>query len=79
MNKLQPSETAPRDGTLILVSINNGMLLPAMWCLYHAEWAIAHPQINNMDAGFRGVVAENYFETEHYSADDIEGWKAIPY
>jgi len=78
--KLNPPETAPKDGTIILALFNSSRnLAPAIWCLFqdhlgeHDFWIHACPLIDKDEPEFiYGFDSVKHFEWE------MRGWLPMP-
>lgn len=71
---MNPPDTAPRDGTMILASIGWPWLVPAIWNSHDKEWVCACHQMQPMD----GDDDDWWFENEREKDKDLNGWLPIP-
>jgi len=46
--KLNPPETAPKDGTMILVCFHNSYLSPAVWSSVFQKWATTFLEVSGV-------------------------------
>jgi hypothetical protein len=70
MTTLQPPETAPKDGSLILADFGWPWLVPTAWNKLNLEWATASFQSDS--------IGDTWFETEWERESDMTGWMPIP-
>lgn len=71
---LNPPETAPRDGTMILGDFGWPWLVLAAWNAHDEQWVLALMQACPMTSGKIDV----WFENERETADSLLAWVAIP-
>jgi hypothetical protein len=73
--RLNPPETAPKNGAIILAEFGDGRLMPAMWCFYSKVWVIAMPTVDVVTAI---PTYERFFLNETEEPNRIRGWLSIP-
>jgi len=78
--KLNPPDTAPKDGTIILALFKKPKnLVPAAWCLFqdnfgeHAYWMRACPSIDEDEPEF----IYGFDSVKHYE-HELRGWVPMP-
>jgi len=69
-----PMDSAPKDGTLILLLCGWPFALPAVWNEASATWVVAMPQTNMVD----GEWNDPYWESEREPAENAKGWMPLP-
>ncbi len=76
---LNPPDTAPKDGTIILGDFGMPWVLMAIWSGYDEQWAVATIQANPMGGSWDDQKSiEMYFETDTYEHDNLIGWLPVP-
>ena len=73
--RLNPPETAPKNGAIILAEFGDGRLMPAMWCFYSNVWVKAVPTVEVVT---EVPTYERYFENQSEQLTKIRGWLPIP-
>jgi hypothetical protein len=70
---MNPPETAPRDGTMILADFGWPWLLPTAWNAMDGRWAVAVLQRSHDGDG-----EDVWFETDEGKPDQMRGWVECP-
>jgi len=66
--KLNPPETAPKNGITILGFFDQDYLLPATWLFGRKKWAVA----------LAGGDEDDGFFNDHKSDESLRGWMYLP-
>ena len=72
--KVNPSETAPRDGTLFLANIGYHYYVMCCWRGADNNWVYPQLQIGP----YLGEWNDCYFETEHDNEGSLIDWIELP-
>lgn len=73
-NRLNPPETAPKDGRPFLGDFGWPCLLMAIWNESDEQFCVCYPQTCELANG----TIDNYFEVEWENAKDLKGWLPLP-
>jgi len=68
--KLNPPETAPKDGVILAIFRNRCQLLPAVWVKPMNFWAVAVTE--DTDEGRR------FLERQYFDPKLLRGWMPMP-
>lgn len=72
--KVNPPETAPRDGTLFLANIGYPQYVVCCWSGTDNNWVYPHLQVGQ----YLGEWNDYYFETEHDNEGALIDWIELP-
>ena len=72
--KWQPSDTAPRDGTMILADFGWCWPYIAVWNDLDQKWVVATLNAQEMPDD----EIDYWFETESFAMEDLEYWMPLP-
>jgi len=73
MGKLNPPDTAPKDGTQIMGDFGWPWLTPAIWNPTDGKWTVALMQMSHDGSDY-----DVWFETDHEREIDLKGWVEYP-
>lgn len=73
-SKLNPPETAPKDGKVIHGDFGYPWLIPAVWNEYDGKWAVCTIQSCSTENG----KIETYWETDQENHSSLIGWMPMP-
>ena len=71
---LNPPETAPKDGTVILGDFGWPWMLTACWNNHDEKWAVSMIQACLMENG----KVDTYFEADQEEHKSLKGWLPMP-
>ena len=71
---LQPPDTAPKDGTLIMADFLHRAPVTALWNGHEQQWVAASVNANLINGEWKDM----YFENEYHEHSELIGWLPLP-
>jgi hypothetical protein len=74
MTKWKNINTAPKDGTMVLLDNGLPWSVVGCWNVCEKKWVYANIQVNMVN----GEYNDPYFENEYDNEKEIRGWQFLP-